>query len=374
MEQQSFAIGDEPRVLIAAGSGDVIITGWAERSISVEAETAAPVSREGDTLTISAAHMPLRLQLPHDAAVEIERRDGDVRVEAFFGNLTVRDGGDVTVSGQPERRGNDWGQRWRGWKNGNITLERVGAVRIEAVPANLAIDTCRSAQARNVGGNLQIARVTGDLALENVGGNCEVADVSGSASLRNVGGNTELRKIASVAGLGNVGGNLELDDTIFSIDRNEKIGVAVGGNVRLTLPNDANVTVNAMTGGSIRFAGAAQREFAHNATATYGEGGAQLQIMAGGNVEVEGGGTPHVAGASWNSAKGFGSLLGRAVGEAVGAIGHAVEPVARDRWQRLEGRVRASDELARDRQAILEMVASKRISAEEGAMLLEALK
>jgi hypothetical protein len=373
MEQQTFAIGDEPRVVIAAGSGDVTLSGWAERSIAVETESAVQVSREGDTLTISAAHMPLRLRLPNDTAVTIERRDGDVSAEGFFGALTVRDGGDVTMSGRPERWESDRAWTRRGWKNGNITLERVGAVRIESAPANLTVDTCRSADARNVGGNLQIARVEGDLALENIGGNCTIEQVSGSARLHNVGGNAHLRRLASVSGLGNVGGNLHLDDTIFSIDA-EKLGVAVGGNAHLTLPNEANVTVTAMAGGHIRFAGAAQHNFAHNATATYGEGRAQLQIMAGGNVEVQGGGAPQVMGASWHSAKSFGGLIGRAVGDAIGAVTRAVEPVARERWERLENRVRSTDELSRDRQAILEMVASKRITAEEAAMLLEALK
>jgi hypothetical protein len=373
MEQQTFAIGDEPRLLITTGSGDVALSGWAERSISVESESAVEVSREGDTLTINAAHIPLRIRLPNDAAVTIERRDGDVVGESFFGGLSVRDGGDVTMSGRPERWEGDRGWGKRGWKNGNISLERVGAVRLESVPANLLVDTCQSVDARNVGGNLEIARVAGDLALENIGGNCEVEQVSGSARLRNVGGNAHLRGLASVTGLGNVGGNLQLDDTVFSIDA-ETLGVAVGGNARLTLPDDANVTVSAMTGGSIRFAGAAQRDFAHNATATYGEGRAQLKIMAGGNVEVQGGGVPQVTGASWHSAKGFGGLVGRAVGDAIGAVSRAVEPVARERWQRLEDRVRGGDDLARDRQAILEMVASKRITAEEAAMLLEALK
>lgn len=379
MEQQTFAIGAEPRLIIAAGSGNVTIAGWQERSIAVESEVAVQVSRAGDTLTISAAHMPLRLRLPHDAAVTVERRDGDVFAESFFGTLTLRDVGDVTIGGRPERDQNERGWGWRGWKKGNITLERVGAVRIETAPGNLAIDTCNSAEARSVGGNLDIARVAGDLALENVGGNCALAQVAGSARLRNVGGNAELRGIASVAGLGNVGGNLELNDAVFSIDA-EQIGVAVGGNARLTLPNDANVTVSAMAGGAIRFAGAESRDAtygistAHNATATYGEGRAQLQIMAGGNVDVQGGGVPRVSGASWHSTKRFGGLIGRAVGEALGAVGRAVEPVARERWQRLEGRVREGDELARDRQAILEMVASKHISAEEGALLLEALK
>ena len=183
MEQQTFAIGDEPRVVIAAGSGDVTLSGWAERSIAVETESAVQVSREGDTLTISAAHMPLRLRLPNDTAVTIERRDGDVSAEGFFGALTVRDGGDVTMSGRPERWESDRAWTRRGWKNGNITLERVGAVRIESAPANLTVDTCRSADARNVGGNLQIARVEGDLALENIGGNCTIEQVSGSARL-----------------------------------------------------------------------------------------------------------------------------------------------------------------------------------------------
>lgn len=374
MEQQTFPLGAETRLIIAAGSGDVTLSGWQERSIALESEVAVAASRDGDTITISAAHMPLRLRLHNDVAVTIERRDGDVVAESFFGELTVRDGGDVTVSGKPER---NWSERYqgkRGWKHGNITLERVGAVRLESVPANLAVDTCRSADARNVGGNLSIARVEGDLALENVGGNCHVEQVQGSARLRNVGGNAHLRGIVSVAGLGNVGGNLHLDDTVFSVDQAEKIGVAVGGNAHLTLPNNADVTVTAMAGGAIHFAGAERNNFAHNATAVYGEGRAQLKIMAGGNVEVRGGGTPRASGASWSSVAGFGGLIGRAVGEAVGAVSRAVEPVARERWQRLEGRVRENEDLTRDRQAILEMVATKRITAEEGAMLLEALK
>ena len=98
-------------MISAAGSGDVTISGWAERSVSVETENAIAVSRESDTLTISAAHTPLRLQLPYDAAIEIERRDGDVRTEAFIGALTVRDAGDISASGRPERRSEDWGCR-----------------------------------------------------------------------------------------------------------------------------------------------------------------------------------------------------------------------------------------------------------------------
>jgi hypothetical protein len=302
MAQQTYEAGVRPRVVIRGGDGAVELAGWDERQIALETAEDIEVYREADTLTVSGARGALRLRLPNDASVVVEDRDGGITADHYFGNLAARGVGDVVLRGRP-----DTARRIFGWRHGNVELERVGAVQIEVAAGNLTVDGARSLAAQAVGGNAEIRGVAGDVAAENVGGNLSAADLRGQADFGNVGGNAalrgvasmarlgavggnvELHGIASVAGLRNVGGNLSAEEATFSLEERE-VSVAVGGNARLRLPEDASVRVSAMAGGHVRFEGRdGSTRSAHTASATFGEGRGQLRIMAGGNVEVRAG-------------------------------------------------------------------------------------
>jgi hypothetical protein len=137
-----------------------------------------------------------------------------------------------------------------------------------------------------VGGNAEVAQVGGNLALGNVGGNCVIENISGSVRARHVGGNADLRSTGPILALGNVGGNLTLADAPLGQETLAMPAgsIAVGGNARVELPAQANLSVDALVGGSIKgrnvLNGPGMR------TIVYGDGSARLRLTVGGNLTL----------------------------------------------------------------------------------------
>ena len=431
MATQTFSTGANPQITLADCEGDLLIEAWDERSIVVEAEEgAAAPAQEGDTLAIRGARGHLHLRVPGETAVTVQGQRGGVRLLNLYGAALVDGAESFRIEGDGNWR--RWLRAWR-WNSHDVQVRNVGAVDLDYVIGNLTLSDVGSADARaiggnataqlvkgdlrlkNVGGSSTVEEIGGDLEVGNVGGNCDVRGVEDALSISNVGGNADVRGAGAVLKLGNIGGNLTLNEaqlsTAFAAE--QPVRVAVGGNAQLELPNQPDLTIHAVVGGSINGEGVASRG-GSMLTLVYGAGAGRLNLLAGGNLELRGGGAPQVSGMSgsdWGElgrkfghtgrelgrigrelgrefggvgrdlGRDFGGLgreLGREFADMGREIGRAIAEAFDERRDvsprpgRSVSAERAA-EIKQQRATIVRMVAEKRITAEEGAALLRAL-
>jgi hypothetical protein len=422
MATQTFPASATPHVTLADCQGDLLIEAWDERSIAVETEesTSAP-AQEGETLAIRGARGPLRLRVPGETAVTVQGQRGAVRLRNLYGAVLVDGAESFRIEGEGDWR--RWLRRLR-WDKHDVEARNVGAVDLDYVIGNLRLSDVQSADARAIGGNATVRAVKGDLRLKNVGGNgtieevggnlevgniggnCEVRGIDGNLSITNVGGNADVQGASAVLRLGNVGGNLTLNEAQLSsaFAAEQPVRVAVGGSARIELPDQPDLTISAVVGGRVTGEGIASHT-GGMVTLVYGAGTGRLSLLAGGNLDLRGGGSPQVSGMAWNNwgevgrelgrhgrefgrigrelGREFGGLgreLGREFADIGREIGRAMAEAFDERRERKDSPRRerqASAERTADikeqRAAIVRMVAEGRITAEEGAALLRAL-
>jgi hypothetical protein len=237
---------------------------------------------------------------------------------------------------------------------------------------------------KNVGGGSSIEEIGGDLELGNVGGNCEIRAIAGELQVANIGGNAEVHNIGAVRKLGNVGGNLTLSEASLSTEfaATQPVRIAIGGNLRVELPDQPDLTIRAIVGGRVRAEGIGSHA-GSTVSLVYGKGTGSVTLVVGGNLDLHGGGTPQVTGGAWHNLAEI-SHIGRELGREFAAIGQeigrAVSESFDERHERSEP-VRPAPEASTEqpadtraqRSAIVRMVAEKRITPEEGVALLQAL-
>jgi hypothetical protein len=342
-----------------------------------------------------------------------------VRLRNLYGAALVDGAESFRIEGDGDWR--RWLRAWR-WDSHDVEARNVGAVALDYVIGNLTLSDVGGADARAIGGNATVQVVKGDLRVKNVGGscvleevggnlevgnvggNCDVRGVEGSLSISNVGGNADVRGAGAVQKLGNIGGNLTLNEARLSsaFAAEQPVRVAVGGNMRLELPEQPDLTINAVVGGSVIGEGIASHG-GRMLTLVYGAGAGRLSLLAGGNLELRGGGVPQVSGllgADWGDlGREFGRTgrelgrIGRELGRELGGvgrelgrefadigreIGRAMAEAFDARREEAPSRERPASaeraaELKQQRAAIVRMVAEGRITAEEAAALLRAL-
>ena len=150
---------------------------------------------------------------------------------------------------------------------GNLTFARIDA---RAGPFKFEI-------LRDLGGNV---------ALGSVGGNCVIENISGAVRAKHVGGNADLRATGPILALGSIGGNLTLADAPLGQEALSApvSNISIGGNARIELPTQANLTIDAIVGGTIKgrnvLNGPGMR------TIVYGDGAARLRLTVGGNLTL----------------------------------------------------------------------------------------
>lgn len=267
MTSQTFAVNQQPRVIIEQLSGDLEVHSWDNSSIRLETDDrVSELYQEGNALIIRNCDGDLELTVPIDTDILATDVDGDVeihdvrRVELKSVNSDVElenIGADVDLENIGEAAllislaadlhvTNVPALRSREGIGGDASISNVALVEIEAVGADLRIEQTEAVVVGEVGGNLDVEGVADTLRCGNVGGDCQVqssADTEvilgniggdleiGSAArvqIGSVGGDCDLRNVQDVVEVGNVGG----DARIIDIGGNLQVG-NIGGDGEL---------------------------------------------------------------------------------------------------------------------------------------------
>jgi hypothetical protein len=377
MTTQSFPVGDAPRVVVSECRRDLEVEVWDERAIEVECNGSIDrISPSDEAFTIENAHDNLRLRVPADAEIVVDRAHGDVvvrgvrtltlndargdvlvediengvRIDTVGGDLEIHDvdsltltgasGGDVTIRSAVVVAAQQVGGDAEVTDAQTVTLDNVGgdcsvisseSFRYGTIGGDLqaegnartvvvgggvggdaAIKAVGSAQLGDIGGDCAVKMVGGDLHLGSVGGDCAIADVNGEVRLGSVGGDADIKAERAGAWVGNIGGDLHLSS---AFPPGSTTRITVGGDAAIELPHEASVALRATVGGDVsgeRIAASGGGMF----TAVYGEGAAKLDLIVGGDLALRGGGAPRTSSSAWSGLN-FGEELGR-MGEELG--------------------------------------------------------
>jgi hypothetical protein len=328
MIQQTFPItGRNPRVVLEQLEGNLTVQPWDRQEISVETDgPVAVLQQENDTVIIKDCRTDLLLRVPairriiSPLVTDIEARQisrnatiegaGNVLLEDVGGNVSLHDiygnvelanvrevaelfeiGGNLRASTMPHLRS----QHGIG---GNASLRDITHIELDAVGGNLSLKKAETALINVVGGNLDADNIAAQLRCNAVGGNASIANShEAEITLSKVGGNLQIDGSKSIQS-SLVGGNLRVASAFPPGSHNH---FHVGGNARIFLPENANLTIHGIVGGN---ASSDSATFIHGGgfvNLTYGEGAASLNLHVGGNLKLLGGGNPRSSnmGASW---------------------------------------------------------------------------
>src|SRR5579885_378909 len=350
MTQQTFPVsGKNPRVVITRLEGYLNVHPWEKQEISVSADGPIEVLRQdGDIVTITDCKSDLELWIPSNinrivssvttdiigtalsrgatieraGNVELKEVGGSVTLKDTCGNAeltTINEGAELSNVGGNLRAAHMPRLHTRGGVGGNGTLLDVGQAEIEIIGGNLWITSVGTATVGTVGGDLDVEQVESTLQCKTVGGNCDVHNsASAEISVKNVGGNL-LVDGTLLAGLCNVGGNMKVQASFSPESRGR---FHVGGNASIVLPENANLTVHAIVGGS---ASGPETIYSHGGgfvNLVYGEGSARLNLAVGGNLRLSGAGTPRSVNGSdvWRN---FGADMAN-LGVEMGKLGRKI--------------------------------------------------
>jgi hypothetical protein len=107
----------------------------------------------------------------------------------------------------------------------------------------------------------------------------------GDVQVSKVGGNARIHDIHGQVNLNKVGGSLDLQANFVPGSSSQ---FHAGGNIKLALTPDADITVSVTAAGGIRGQGINAQYAPARTALIYGNGSAQLTLIAGGKIEIHG--------------------------------------------------------------------------------------
>jgi len=291
MFEQTIETSGTPHITITKCAKNLLVQGkdGAQVTIRVDGEaTDLTLEQEGETLTISAkedceiacpAGSTLTVQACHGNA-KIDGVAGTLALETVHGNLTFKDVGPTEFTRV----------------DGNLYVRDVGGIlRGKAVGGNARVRDVEGACAlEKINGNLHARDVDGDLQTETVGGNAHIDDVRGQFAVKKVGGNLTFDEVQGGVTAEQVGGNARVKPP-FAPGTAYRIGA--GGNVDIHLPDEANLSLALRAGGGVRskIAGLTLERANGEMRGVLGDGAASLEAQAGGSITLRGRGAAHEA-------------------------------------------------------------------------------
>ncbi|HEX6291428.1 MAG TPA: hypothetical protein VFZ66_19750 [Herpetosiphonaceae bacterium] len=261
-------VDPEMQLRVLGCGGDVEIAGHEGTTIDVTGEESLEpyLQHEDNTVTINGHPTSLRIALPRRASVELSGIGGDV---------TVRSVGELGAYTMTKLRAHSVG--------GDARLADVAEIELEAIGGDVMIGQSGEA-ASGASATVKIGHIGGDFRIDR-------ADY---LSIRAVGGDAEIGRIERVGQLGHIGGDLKV--TLGGSVEGE-IRSIVGGDVKLRMPQQPDLTLVAVVGGHLSGSGEEWniRRGAGRHRLIFGEGRSRMHLMIGGDLEVKGSAAPQQA-------------------------------------------------------------------------------
>jgi hypothetical protein len=194
---------------------------------------------------------------------------------------------------------------------GDARLNSVEGADLQNVRGNMNVKASGRVRASRIGGNLLAKVLGGALDIDRVGGNALLKSIAGPVTLDQVAGNLVAKDLSAGAQVPRIGGNLVLNG---GLTQGYSYHFQSDGNASLRLPEGSNAHVTITGRGKVVSSLALQDEERDGASlsGTLGDGGAELAVVARGNV-ILGDGAESVP-------AGLGEEISRQVEESLRAI------------------------------------------------------
>ena len=161
------------------------------------------------------------LSVPVEINLDLGTSGGDIEAGNVKGELQASTaGGDITI-GSVEKG------LTASTAGGDVTIEDVGG----------------DARVSTAGGDIIVGKVSGSASLKTAGGDIELLGATGTVEVKTAGGDIECNKVTGSLDAATAGGDIyaELNPTGERANRLE----TQGGDIRIVIPSDANVTIDA---------------------------------------------------------------------------------------------------------------------------------
>jgi hypothetical protein len=244
MTNANYATTATPQLKISCHA-DLQITGTPDNSVVIDIDDNSPAShidRQDDVIQITAVS-DCDITCPIGAALTIEHASGDLRVLQVKGALAVN------------------------VINGDAVLHDVGPAAIKAVQGDLSL--------RDANGDVQIEVVRGDAKLKRVAGSIAISKVAGDLVANDLGGGLAINM---------VGGDAALQTSLIA---GQSYAVKAGGDVILRVDGGGGqFALNCKGDLRVRLPMTNWTGTDRAATGTYGDGSAQVTLLANGDLLV----------------------------------------------------------------------------------------
>jgi hypothetical protein len=244
MTNANYTTTATPQLKIACHA-DLQITGAPDNNVVIDIDDNSPASRieRQDELIVITAVRDCDITCPIGSQLTIEHASGDLRVLQVKGALAVN-----TI-------------------NGDAVLHDVGPVTLKAVQGDLSL--------RDAGGDVQIEVVRGDAKLKHTVGNVAISKVAGDFVGSDLNGGLAV---------GMVGGDASLQTSLAA---GRSYAVKAGGDVIFRVEGGGGQFVlNCKGDRRVRLPMTDWTGNDRSATGTYGDGSAQVTLIANGDLLV----------------------------------------------------------------------------------------
>lgn len=280
MTQHTIELSEETRVEVKNVAGDLILKGWNRPELQIkDFSEEINIEQEEHLIRLNCPD-DCRLQLPHNARVEVGNVGGDARVHGLAGALSLEmTGGDLLLR--------DTGQVTAGPVGGDISAKRVrDDLEIKNVGGDGVIrDVNGQFTARSVGSDLIAKDVHGDVVVEQVGGDAVLQDLDGQCSAKAVGGDLHLSEIKG--GIeAEAGGDAVI---VCALVPWQAYAIKAGGDIYTEIPQETNAEFELNSAAKkiqINLAGKKQTIAEETHHLSLGEGGPAVSLTAGGEITL----------------------------------------------------------------------------------------
>jgi hypothetical protein len=289
MFEQTIETSGTPHITITKCAKNLLVRGKDGAQVTVRVDGEAEdltLEQEGETLTLSASE-DCEITCPIDSTLTTQTCHGNAKIDGMAGTLGLE-----TVHGNLTLK--DVGPTEFTRVDGNLYVRDVGGVlRGKAVGGNARVrDVEGECALEKINGNLHARDVDGDLQGETVGGNAHVDDVRGQCAVKKVGGNLTFDEVQGGMMAEQVGGNAHVNPP-FAPGATYRI--VTGGNLNIRIPENASLRLALRASGGVRskVAGLTLERANGETRGVLGDGEASLEAQAGGSITLRGWGTAH---------------------------------------------------------------------------------
>ncbi len=253
---KSFTVTKGGNLEISTGVGDVRIRPWDKNEVAITVDglddqelDRVKMTQSGNTIRVSyrprwsehGGNVLFEASVPSQFNLDLTTSGGDIAIEGTMNGKIDGStaGGDITlgtVMGGPVDMSTS---------GGDITVESV-AKTLDAKTAGGDIqigDVGGEARVSTSGGGISVGKVSGKVTMSTAGGDLELKGASGRVVARTSGGDVRLRGVTGSIAASTAGG--EVDAELVPSGKGDSKLTSAGGNIRLAVPENAKVTIEA---------------------------------------------------------------------------------------------------------------------------------